>query len=111
VNEPLRFHLDEHIPHVVAAALRRHNIDVTTTPEVGLRQADDLTHLTFSQGEGRVLVTHDADFLRHHTEGIEHAGIAYCKKGSHTIGQIIETLRLMHEILSAEEMKNSVEYL
>ena len=36
--------------------------------------------------EGRVLVTHDADFLRYHAEGVEHAGIAYCKKGSRTVG-------------------------
>lgn len=111
MNEQLRFHLDEHIPRAVAAALRRHNIDVTTTPEVGLRQADDLTHLTFAQREGRVLVTHDADFLRYHAQGIEHAGIAYCKKGSRTVGQIIGMLRLMHEILTTEEMKNTVEYL
>lgn len=111
MSERLRFHLDEHIPHAVATSLRRHGIDVTTTPEVGLRQASDLEHLAFTRREGRVLVTHDSDFLRYHTQGIEHAGIAYCKKGARGIGQMIETLRLMYEIMTVEEMENSVEYL
>ena len=111
MSRRLRFHLDEHVPRSVAVALRRHGIDVTTTPEIGLRQADDLMHLTFARREGRILVTHDADFLRHHSRDVEHAGIAYCQKGARTVGQIIETLRLMYEILTSEEMENTVEYL
>jgi uncharacterized protein with PIN domain len=111
MSRPLRFHLDEHIPHSVAAALRRFGIDVTTTPEAGLRQADDLAHLTFARQEGRVLVTHDADFLRHHAQGVAHAGIAYCQKGSRTIGEMVETLRLMSEVMTPAEVENTVEYL
>lgn len=111
MRRPLRFHLDEHIPYSVAAALRRFGIDVTTTPEAGLRQADDLAHLTFARQEGRVLVTHDADFLRYHAQGIAHAGIAYCQKGSRTIGEMVETLRLMSEVMASTEVENTVEYL
>ncbi len=110
-SERLRFHLDEHIAHSVATALRRYGIDVSTTTEVGLRQADDLAHLAFTRREGRVIVTHDADFLRYHAQGVEHAGIAYCKKDARTTGQMIEILRLMYEIMTIEEMKNTVEYL
>lgn len=86
-------------------------MDVTTTVEAGLREADDISQLTFSHQENRVFVTHDADFLRIHAQGVEHAGIAYCKKGARTIGQMIKTLSLMYEILSATDMKDSVEYL
>ena len=111
MSQQLRFHLDEHLPHTVATALRRLGIDVTTTPEAGLRQADDLSHLEFTRREGRVLVTQDADFLRYHAQGVPHAGIAYCKKESRTTGQMIETLRLMYEILADDEMENAVEYL
>ncbi len=107
----LRFHLDEHIPRAVANALRRLDIDVTTTFEAGLRQADDLAHLAFSKQEGRIIVSHDADFLRYHVQGVPHAGIAYCQKGSRTIGQMVETLRLMYEVLLPEEMENAIEYL
>lgn len=111
MSDRICFHLDEHISNAIAIALRRRGIDVTTTVEAGLRQADDLTHLTFSYQAGRVLVTHDADFLRLHAQGVEHAGIAYCKKGTRTIGQMIETLSLMHEVLSPADIENSVEYL
>ncbi|MCB0194473.1 MAG: DUF5615 family PIN-like protein [Anaerolineae bacterium] len=111
MSSSVRFHLDEHVPTAVAKALRRRGIDVTTTVDVGLRQADDLAHLKFAAKEGRVIVTHDADFLRHHAQGIEHSGIAYCHKDARTIGQIIETLRLIHDIMTAEEMVNAIEYL
>lgn len=111
VDDRIRFHLDEHIPHSVAAALRRRGLDVTTTVEAGLRQAGDLAHLDFARHENRVIVTHDADFLRYHAQGVEHAGIAYCSKGTRTIGQMIETLRLMAEIMTVDEMRNAVEYL
>lgn len=111
MSDRLRFHLDEHIPPLVAVALRRRGIDVTTSIEAGLRAADDLAHLKFARSQRRVLVTHDADFLRHHASGVQHAGIAYCRMGERTVGQIIEMLRLMHEALTMDEMENRVEYL
>lgn len=111
MSERLRFHLDENIPSLVALALRRRDIDVTTCTEANLRAADDLVHLEFARGQRRVLVTHDADFLRHHARGVPHAGIAYCRMGERTVGQIIEMLRLMHDALTADEMANRVECL
>lgn len=109
--ERLRFHLDENVAHAVARALRQFDINVTTTVEAGLRQADDPAQLAYAQREQRILVTHDADFLRLHADGVPHAGIAFCSKGSRTIGQIVESLRLMYELFTVEEMKSSVEYL
>jgi predicted nuclease of predicted toxin-antitoxin system len=111
VSERLRFHLDENISNAVASALRRYGIDITTSVDAGLRQADDLAHLAFATREGRVLVTHDADFLRYHAQEIGHTGIAYCGMGERTLGEIIAQLRLMYEVLTAEEMNNRVEYL
>ena len=60
----IRFHLDEHIDPDIAAALRRHGIDVTSMREVGLRTADDGAQLEFARTQQRVIVTDDADFLR-----------------------------------------------
>lgn len=107
----LRFHLDENVSLAAARALRVYGVDVTTTPEAGLRQHDDHAQITFARQAGRVLITHDADFLRLHAHGVTHADIAYCKKGSRTVGQMVETLRLMYELLTAVEMTNRVEYL
>lgn len=109
--ERIRFHLDEHVAPDVARALRTHGIDVTTTVEIGLRSATDVAQLEYARNAGRVLVTHDADFLRLAAAEIDHAGIAYCHQNKRTVGEIVRTLVLIHELMSADEMKGQVEYL
>ena len=71
----------------------------------------DVAHLAYVQEEGRVIVTHDADFLRMDARGVEHAGIAYCHKSARSVGEIIRTLTLIYEVLEPEELKGRVEYL
>jgi len=56
-------------------------------------------------------VTHDADFLRLHAQGAEHAGMCYCHPQARTLGQIIDALLLVYGCLTAEEMKQHVEFL
>ena len=109
--ESLRFHLDEHVNPAVAEALRQRGIDVTTTAEAGLRGADDQSHIVYAWGERRVIVTHDDDFLRWHSRGVPHAGIAYCHPMRRSLAQIVETLVLMHELLTQEEMIGQVQFL
>jgi predicted nuclease of predicted toxin-antitoxin system len=60
----MRFHLDEHVAHAIAAGLRRRGIDVTTTVDAGLLSAPDEEHLAFAKRDARVIVTQDSDFLR-----------------------------------------------
>jgi arylsulfatase A-like enzyme len=50
----------------IAAGLRGHGIDVTTTADAQLLSADDEDHVAFALREGRVIFTNDADFLRLH---------------------------------------------
>lgn len=109
--ERVRFHLDEHVDPAVARGLRSHGIDVTTTVEAGLRTSADVAQLAFATAEGRVLVTHDADFLRMADAGARHAGIAYCRRTARTIGEMIRMLILIHEVLAAEEVVDRVEFL
>jgi hypothetical protein len=52
----MRFHLDEHVAHAIAAGLRRRGIDVTTTVDADLLSAPDEDHMDFSNREGRVIV-------------------------------------------------------
>lgn len=100
--DPVRFHIDESADPDIAAALRGVGIDVTTTQEVGL-----LTALR----EGRVIVTHDADFLRIAKDNPNHTGIAFCRQQTRTIGEIIEMLILIHGTATPERMRGQVEYL
>lgn len=111
MNERIRFHLDENVDSVIATALRRYNIDVTTSVNAGILSSQDNTQLEYSLKENRVIVTHDADFLRMASKGHEHAGIAYCRLSARSIGEIVRALRLMYEVMSPEEMRGRVEYL
>jgi predicted nuclease of predicted toxin-antitoxin system len=107
----IRFHLDEHVDPAIAAALRRRGIDVTTTVEVSLLSSPDESHLDHALDEGRVIVTHDSDFLRIDRLGTSHPGVAYCQQGERSIGQIVEMLELIWEVYSPDDMQNRVEFL
>ena len=85
----IRFHLDENVNGAIANALRRRGIDVTTTPEEGLIATPDEVQLEFALSQGRVIFTQDADFLRLNEAGVTHAGIAFCRPSSRSIGAIV----------------------
>jgi len=106
----IRFHLDENVSGAIATALRNRGVDVTTPGETGLIGADD-AHLRFALLQNRVVVTHDDDFTRIHANGVSHAGICYCHKDKHSIGDLIRQLILVHESFTEEEIQGHLEYL
>jgi len=73
----IRFDLDENVGPAIAARLRRHGIDVTTTAEAGLQHAPDEHHIAYGIAHSRVIFTQDKHFLRFHALGTPHAGISY----------------------------------
>ncbi|MFI5455398.1 MAG: DUF5615 family PIN-like protein [Isosphaerales bacterium] len=105
----IRFHLDEHCDPAIAAGLRLHGVDVTTTPEAGLRAAQDEEHITFGMTTGRVVFTQDEDYLRLSKASVEHRGIAFCYQQTRSIGQIIAGLLLIREVYEPDEMVGRVE--
>jgi hypothetical protein len=107
----IRFHFDEHIATAVALGLRRRGVDVTTAADAELSGAEDEEHVAFAVSEGRVIVTHDDDFLVLHSRGVQHAGIAYCAQGSRSVGGLLRSLLLLHECLTPEEMRDRLEFL
>lgn len=107
----IRFHLDENVDHAVAHGLRLRGVDVTTSSDADLIGASDPEQVAFGLANSRVIFTQDQDFLRHHSEGLEHAGIVYAKQGDHTIGDIVRFLQLMNDCLDAEEMRGQLEFL
>jgi len=84
---------------------------VTTTVEAELRGQSDEAQLAFIRRTQRVLVTHDADFLRFASHRQDHPGIAYCHKTDRSLGEMIRQLILIHEVLTLEELSGRVEYL
>lgn len=109
--ERIRFHLDEHVDPDVARALQRQGIDITTTILAGLRTASDDAQWRYIRQEKRVLITHDADFLRTASQDRNHPGIVYCHKDARSLGDIIRGLLLIYEVLTPDEMAGRVEYL
>lgn len=106
----VRYYLDEHVGSAVVHGLRRRGVDVTTVAEAGMRGRNDESQLAFALQAGRVTFTQDRDFLRLAASGIGHAGVVYAPQGA-PLGTIIGGLLLIYNVLSAEEMMDSVEYL
>jgi hypothetical protein len=84
---------------------------VTTTPEVDLLTASDEQQAAYAVAEGRVIFTQDRDFLRINAAGIPHAGLVYCRQGRRSIGEIVQGLTEIWEIMEPHEMVGRVEYL
>jgi predicted nuclease of predicted toxin-antitoxin system len=111
MSRTICFHLDEHCDRAIAAGLRLHGVDVTTTPEAHLLGAADEEHLAYGMTTGRVVFTQDHDFLRLHATHLEHQGIAFCRQRSRSVGHIIASLLLIWEIYAPEELANRVEFI
>lgn len=109
--QAIRFHLDENVNNAIADGLRRRKIDVTTTSEARLISSSDEEQLRFACSQGRVMFTQDSDFLKLHYSGCEHCGIVYCVKGHRSIGEILQGLILIWEVLEDEELTGKVEFL
>ena len=107
----IRFHLDENCDGAIAAGLRQHSVDVTTTPDAGLLSAEDEQHIAYALEPGRVIFTPDEDFLRLNAAGMEHRGIVFSAQQTRSIGQIIAGLLLIWEIYEPAEMVNRVEFI
>ena len=111
MKDRIRFHLDENISQAIPNGLRRRGIDVTTTPEENLIGKLDEEQLAFAISQKRVIFTQDTDFLRLQQQGISHYGIAYCQQKSKSIGEIVQGLVLIWQVLEVDEMMNHLEYL
>jgi len=109
--ERLKFHLDESMDNAIAEGLRRQKIDVTTTPGLKMLGISDEEQVAFALQSGRVILTHDADFLRLHRQGFEHAGIVYCQQGRRSIGEIIRSLIRIWEMQTPASMFKHIEFI
>ncbi len=107
----LKLHLDECCHAEIAKRLRLHGIDVTTTPESNLMSMTDEDQLEFARNAGRVLFTHDTDFLAFHSQGVEHTGLAYSDRNLRSLGDMVRLLILLWELYDADEMVNRLEFL
>jgi hypothetical protein len=99
----------------ITDGLRRRAVDVITAFEDGRGQEVDEALLERATLLDRILVSQDDDFLRIATlwqrESRDFAGIAYAIQQHIDIGGTIEYLELIALLKTAEEMRNTVEYI
>ncbi|MFA5504987.1 MAG: DUF5615 family PIN-like protein [Vulcanimicrobiota bacterium] len=110
--EWIKFYLDEMVSEAVAKGLRARGIDCIRTNEAGNLSQSDASQLDFARREGYAVFTRDSDFLELHAEGIEHCGIVYLPQQRRvSIGEIINSLCLLHDVITPQDIQNRVEYL
>ncbi|WP_119841361.1 DUF5615 family PIN-like protein [Salinibacter ruber] len=102
--------MDEHIPSVVAEGLRQRGIEVRTLVEMDRLGVQDKEYLAHARRDGRVLVTHDDDFLRLTAEGASHAVIVYVPR-ERSIGDIVRGLVRIARASSEEELHQQIRFL
>lgn len=106
---------DEHVPLAVIRALRRAGHDVTRAGDIFPAGTSDVTHFERALGEGRVVLTQDADFLalsaRILADGGHHSGVVYWPQGTYTIGQVVRKLKQYLETTTPESRRDMVKFL
>ena len=113
----IQFYLDEDVQsHALVAGLRARAVDVMTSSEASRNETDDDAQLAFASQEGRVIVSSNVvDFPRIHGEsldaGRDHAGIVMVPQQRWQVGEVVRRLLALRDGLSAETMRNRLEYL
>jgi predicted nuclease of predicted toxin-antitoxin system len=106
--------LNEHLSPRLAAQLRQHGFDVTSTLEMGMVEADDDEQLAFAAAGQRAIVTFNhKDFAVRHdqylAEGKDHWGIVLSTE--ETISVLRRRLLRLLNAVTAEELKNQMRWL
>lgn len=113
----IRLYVDEDAAHrAVIDGLRTRNLDVLSVVEAGRMADTDDEHLTFATSEGRVLYSLNVrDFaVLHHNrlqQGIGHSGIVVIPRQRYSIGEKVRRLAALVATVSADEMRDRIEYL
>lgn len=107
----VRYYLDENVQIAIAEQLSRRGIDVVTARDLNLLGEEDINHLERAAELGRVLCTHDTDYIRLASTGIQHAGIVLGQQDRHDIGAWVTFLTRIHNQRTPDSMRNAVDYV
>ena len=113
----IRLYLDEDaMADDLVQALLSRDVDLTTAFLSGMIEREDIAHLDYAINQGRVLYSYNVgDYLRIHSQylsqGKFHQGIILTQQQKYSIGEQMRRILRIVNALSAEEMKNRVEFL
>jgi len=110
----IRIYTNESVNIAITEGLKRRGIKAWSAKESGNLAMTDEEQLSYATQNKAVIFTHDDDFLKlaikWSEEGKKHWGIIYAHQQHRSIGECIKRLRLIVDILSAEDMKNHIEF-
>ncbi|KAF0143464.1 MAG: hypothetical protein FD156_2645 [Nitrospirae bacterium] len=111
----LKIYTDENVDVRVSEGLRLRGIKAVSAIEKGLIGISDIKHFSYASEMQATIFSHDHHFIEIAKEltrdGKTHWGVIFVEMNKLTIGECIKRLSLYAEVLSAEDMKNQVEFL
>jgi predicted nuclease of predicted toxin-antitoxin system len=111
----IKLYMDVNIPRAITEGLRLRSVDVLTPQDDGTSRLEDPALLDRSTSLGRVLFSHDDDFLiegtRRQRGGEDFAGIIYCHQLRATVGEIIDSLELIAKLEQPEALRSQIVYI
>ena len=111
----LAFYCDHHIRSEIARGLRSRGVNVLTAFEDGRSERDDEDLLIRATELDRILVTQDKGFhrivKRWWAADRGFPGILFAIQERVDIGDMIEYMELFAHVMSAEEMRDRLEYI
>ena len=109
---PVKYLIDEHIPHAIASGLAQNGIDAITLTQANLLSKDDEQRIVpFALQEMRVIVTRDRGFPRRAAQGMVHAGIAFWPRKNRDITRAIQFLVELAAVETADSMMGQVKFI
>lgn len=111
----LLLYMDVHVPYPVTRGLLAKGIDVITAQMDNTATMEDADLLDRASLLGRIIVTHDVDFLieakKRQTTNRFFSGVIFAHQRSTSIGQMISDLELICSTATTAEFENHVEFL
>lgn len=111
----LRIYTDENVDIRIAVGLRKRGIEVFSAMEEGMTGASDLEQFSYAFQLKAAIFTYDSHFIdiarKTVKEGSVHWGVIFVSMNKLGIGERIKRLALYADVLSADEMKNQIEFL
>jgi len=103
----IAFYMDEQVRGAITKGLRSRNIDVLTVQEDQRRSTPDPILLDRATELGRLLFTHDDDFLKEaqkrQREGVVFSGVVYVRYRGLSDGECIDNLETIALASTLEE--------
>jgi hypothetical protein len=112
---PIGIYADVQIPRPIVTGLRLRGVDVLTAQEDGMGEAEDSAILDRAAVLGRIVLTHDDDFLkeasRRFLQGEEFGGVVFARQLRAPIGPCIEDLELIATTFDIADLTNRIEFI